>query len=59
MRACTGFGRDEDRFAGALLDDPPTAQDIDAVADRADNGEVVADERHGEAEIAIETLQKI
>ena len=49
----------ENSFASALLDDAPRTQHIDAIAYCADDRQVVADESHGETEIATEVLQKV
>ena len=48
----------EDRFAVALLHDPPQVHDRDAVAQVAHDGQVVRDEHDREAEAAAQVLEE-
>ena len=48
----------EDLMRRSLLHDAAVAHDEDAVGNLADDGEVVRDEEHGEAVLAVETFEK-
>ena len=51
-------GGGEDLIGGALFDDFAAVHDENAVAEVADDGEVVADEEHGEGVISADALQQ-
>jgi len=52
------LGCAEDGADGAGLDCSPAAEDDDAVAHLADDGEVVADEEHGDAELVSDAVDE-
>ena len=65
-----GHGRDEalrvrllrgteDLTGRTLLDDLAVAHHDDAVGERVDDGQVVADEQAGESEVALQSLQEL